>query len=67
MTKLSLMDQVFYKLETGGISPVYMGGGMILDPGDSPYPLDGKSLADHLAACLEQVPANRRAGSRASR
>ncbi len=56
MTKLSLMDQVFYKLETGGISPVYMGGGMILDPGDSPYPLDGKSLADHLAACLEQVP-----------
>lgn len=56
MKKLSLLDQLFFKLEEGGISPVYMAGGMVFDPSTSPYPLDSRMLADHLAARLEQVP-----------
>ena len=56
MSKLGLLDQLFYKLETGGMSPLYMGGAMILDPTDSPYPIDGKILADHLAARMEKIP-----------
>ncbi|MGI9295522.1 MAG: wax ester/triacylglycerol synthase domain-containing protein, partial [Pseudomonadales bacterium] len=56
MSKLSLLDQLFYKLESGGMSPMYMGGAMIVDPTDSPFPLDGKILADHLAARMEKIP-----------
>ena len=56
MNKLSLLDQVFYKLEAGGMSPLLMAGTMIVDPRSSPYPLNGKKLADHLAARMEKIP-----------
>ena len=56
MNKLSLMDQAFYKLEQSGMSPVLMAGAMIVDPVGSPYPLNGKKLADHLAARMEKIP-----------
>lgn len=56
MRKLSLIDQVMYKLESVGFSPIYMAGAMIVDPSDSPEPLDAQILADHIAACMEEIP-----------
>lgn len=56
MSKLGLLDQMFYKLETNGMPPAYMGGAMILDPSECPYPIDGKMIADHIAARMEQIP-----------
>ena len=56
MRKLGLLDQLMYKLETVGFSPVYMAGAMIVDPADSPEPLDAQGLADHIAACMEEIP-----------
>lgn len=56
MTRLGLFDQAFIKLEQGGMSPMYLGGAMILDPSDSPYPVDGKAIANHLAAVMEEIP-----------
>ena len=56
MKRMSLFDQMFYKLETGGIPPFYMCGATIVDPSNSPYPTDSRVLADHLAARLEQIP-----------
>lgn len=55
MNKLSPLDQIFYLLDMSGM-PVMMCGAMIVDPTDSPYPLDGKILADHIAARMEKIP-----------
>lgn len=54
--RLALLDQLMFKLEEGGLSPIHMCGAVILETSDSPYPVDGKIIADHLAACLEEVP-----------
>jgi diacylglycerol O-acyltransferase len=54
------MDQAFYKLEAGGMYPVLMAGAMILDVAGSPYPLNAKMIADHLAARMEKVPLMRK-------
>ena len=59
MTKLNLLDQYFIVTEQGGMSPMYMGGAMILDPSTARESLDGTMLANHLAACLEEVPVMR--------
>lgn len=56
MQRLRILDQLMFKLEEGGVTRMYMCGGVILDPTDSPYPLDSELLADHLAACMEEVP-----------
>jgi diacylglycerol O-acyltransferase / wax synthase len=60
MSKLGLLDQAFHSLETNGLTPIIMGGAMIFDPSSSPYPLDGKILAEHLAARLERIPIMRK-------
>lgn len=56
MTRLSIMDQLFYKTELGGLPTMYMAGAMIVDPSTSPYPLDAETLAGHLAARMEKIP-----------
>ena len=56
MSKLRLLDQMFVKIEQAGMSPIYMGGAMILDPSTAPEPLDGTAIANHLAATMEEVP-----------
>lgn len=60
MSRLNLMDQMFYKVEQAGLSPVYMGGAMVVDPATSPYPLDSRMLADHIAARMERIPLMRK-------
>ena len=35
---------------------MYMSGCMILDCSDSPHTVNGKILADHVAACMEEIP-----------
>lgn len=60
MDRLTLFDQIFYKLEAGGVSPLYMGGAAIIDTTGSPYPLDAEAVASHLAARLEQIPVLRK-------
>jgi diacylglycerol O-acyltransferase / wax synthase len=55
MSRLGLLDQAMFKLEEGGLAPVHMCGAMILEASDSPYPVDGTVVADHLAACMEEV------------
>jgi len=55
--ELNFIDQAFYKLEQGGVSPAYMGGASIFEPGNSKRSrLASRTLADHLAARLETVP-----------
>lgn len=56
MSKLGLLEQMFIKIEQGGMSPLYMGGAMILDPSTAPEPLDGTGIANHLAATMEEIP-----------
>ncbi len=56
MNKLGLLDQAIFKSEQVGMPPMYMGTAMIVDPATAPEPLDGTMLANHLAACLEEVP-----------
>lgn len=56
MSRLGAIDQVFIAMERAGMSPMVMGGAMILDPAGSPYPIDGKQLADHVAARMERIP-----------
>lgn len=56
MKELGFFDQAMLKLEAAGMSPVYMCGAFILEIEDAPYPLDGSVLADHLAACMEEIP-----------
>jgi len=56
MTRLGFLDQAMFKLEEGGMSPLYMCGAFILDTVNSPYAVDRQIVADHLAASLEEVP-----------
>lgn len=56
MKRLGFLDQAMFKLEEGGMSPLYMCGAFVLDCADSPFPVDRKTVADHLAACMEEVP-----------
>src|SRR5450631_3113665 len=60
MTKLSLFDQLFYKIEKAGLPPMYMAGAMIIDPAQSPHKLTPKIIADHLAARMEAIPLMRK-------
>lgn len=56
MQKLGLLDQLMFKMEEGGMSPMHMCAGMIVDTVDSPHPVDGEVLADHMAACMAEIP-----------
>jgi len=56
MRRLGLLDQMMFKMEEGGMPRMYMCGAMVLDPTDSPYPVDSQIIADHLAACMEEIP-----------
>lgn len=56
MSELGLLDQAMFKLEQAGMSPMYMCGAFILDTADAPYPVSAEALADHVAACMEEVP-----------
>jgi len=56
MKELGFFDQAMLKLEAAGMSPIYMCGAFILETAGSPYPVDGKVIADHLAACMEEIP-----------
>ncbi len=56
MKELGFFDQAMLKLEAAGMSPVYMCGAFILETAGSTYPVDGEVIADHLAACMEQIP-----------
>jgi diacylglycerol O-acyltransferase / wax synthase len=60
MNKLSLFDQLFYKAEKAGLPPIYMCGVMILDPKQSPYPMNANTVANHLAARMERIPLMRK-------
>lgn len=57
MIELSFIDQAFFKLEQGGMSPAYMGGASIFQPGGPKSSrLTSRKLVDHLAARLEKIP-----------
>lgn len=56
MIELSLFDQIFYKFEQGGMSPVYMAGANIFEPPGSRRGLNGRILSAHLASRLEKIP-----------
>ena len=56
MIELSLFDQIFYKFEQGGLSPVYMAGANIFEPIGSRHGLNGRTLSAHLASRLEKIP-----------
>lgn len=56
MTKLKLLDQTFFKMEQGGLAPIYMGGVTIVDPTTAKKTLTAAELADHVAAIMEEVP-----------
>lgn len=60
MSDLGLLDQAMFKLEVAGMSPMYMCGAFILEAANSPYPLNPGIIADHLAACMEEVPLMRK-------
>ena len=56
MHRLGLIDHALLKLETAGGAPSNMTGAMIVDPADSPFPVDALDLADHVIACMEEIP-----------
>jgi WS/DGAT/MGAT family acyltransferase len=56
MRTLTLLDQVFWSVEQGGMAPMLIGGAVILDAAHSPWPLDGEVLAEHLAARMQKIP-----------
>jgi WS/DGAT/MGAT family acyltransferase len=60
MTRLSLFDQLFYKIEKAGLPPLYMAGAMVIDPAQSPFKLTPAIVADHLAARMEAIPLMRK-------
>lgn len=60
MSKLGFLDQMFYQMELNGSSAMVMGGAMIFDPSTSPYSLDAKMFASHLAARMEIIPLMRK-------
>jgi len=54
--KLSLLDQMFYKLDEAGVVSPIMQGAVVLDPGSAGHPLDADLLAAHIGARLQQIP-----------
>lgn len=58
--KISMFDHLFFKIEETGMSPLPMGGAMILDPKTAPQELTAQAIADHLAARMEKIPLMRK-------
>lgn len=56
MERLSFFDQVAHKISTSGLPDLNMQGAMILDPAKSPYRIDAKIIAEHIAARLIEFP-----------
>jgi WS/DGAT/MGAT family acyltransferase len=56
MERLSFFDQVAHKISTSGLPDLNMQGAMILDPAKSPYPIDARIIAEHIAARLVEFP-----------
>jgi WS/DGAT/MGAT family acyltransferase len=56
MEKLSLFDQMFYKLDEAGVGALVMQGALVLDPGTAPGPLDAETLAAHIGARVQDIP-----------
>ncbi len=56
MDKLSLFDQMFYKLDEAGIGALVMQGATVLDPSEAKEPLDADVLAAHIGARLHKIP-----------
>jgi len=56
MDKLSLVDQMMYKLDQYQVASLVMGGVSILTPAAKSSPLNAQKIADHLAARLEKIP-----------
>ena len=56
MKKLSLFDQMFYKLDEAGVVSPVMQGAVVLDPSGAGRPLDADLLAAHIGARLQQIP-----------
>jgi WS/DGAT/MGAT family acyltransferase len=54
--KLSLFDQLFYKLDEAGVAPLVMQGASVLDPSAAEHPLDADALAEHIGARLQGIP-----------
>ncbi|MBW2499957.1 MAG: DUF1298 domain-containing protein [Deltaproteobacteria bacterium] len=56
MEKLSLFDQMFYKLDAAGVGALVMQGAVVLDPSSAEHPLDADALAAHIASRLQEIP-----------
>ncbi len=56
MEKLSLLDQLIYKLDEAGMTPLVMQGASVLDPSGATHVIDADMLADHLGARLQKIP-----------
>lgn len=56
MERLSFFDQVAHKISTSGLPDLNMQGAMILDPAKSPFKIDARIIAEHIAARLSEFP-----------
>jgi len=56
MEKISLFDQMFYKLDVAGVGALVMQGAIVLDPSSADPPLDADALAAHIGARLQEIP-----------
>lgn len=56
MTKLNLLDQIFYKLDKAGLAQVYMGGAVVIDASATAPRLTGQDIIEHLIARFEAIP-----------
>jgi diacylglycerol O-acyltransferase / wax synthase len=56
MERLSFFDQVAHKISTSGLPDLNMQGAMILDPAKSPFKIDARVIAEHIAARLSEFP-----------
>lgn len=56
MSRLGLIDHLYYKLDQYNVASMIMGGVSILAPATSRDKLNADDIASHLAARLEQVP-----------
>ncbi|MBW2245359.1 MAG: hypothetical protein JRH01_25595 [Deltaproteobacteria bacterium] len=56
MEKLSLFDQMFYKLDEAGVGALVMQGATVLDPSSAESPPDADALAAHIGARLREIP-----------
>jgi len=53
MERLSFMDQALHKASTSGLSLMNMQGASVFDPKTSPFKVDAKILAEHIAERLQ--------------